>query len=263
MPSPFPGMDPYLEAPDLWPGLHQSLITYIRDELQPDLRPTYHARIGERVYVVETGRHIYPDVAIIRRPQPEREPVLAGGPAPAAAATLVADEPLTVTIPPVEYREPFIEIVHTAGGQVVTVIEVLSPANKTAGQGHDLYRQKQAELLKSPAHLMEIDLLSQGLHTVALPAANLAELPPHRYLVCVTRAPEHYDFELYPVSLTERLPRCRLPLKPPSPDIVLDLPTIFNRCYDNGGYPDFVNYTQPPAASLSEEEQAWVAENVK
>lgn len=52
MPGPFPGMDPYLERPDLWPDVHQSLITYIRDALQPQLRPRYHARIGERLYVI-------------------------------------------------------------------------------------------------------------------------------------------------------------------------------------------------------------------
>ncbi|MCK4452049.1 MAG: DUF4058 family protein [Anaerolineae bacterium] len=30
MPSPFPGMDPYLEYPVRWPDVHHSLITYIR-----------------------------------------------------------------------------------------------------------------------------------------------------------------------------------------------------------------------------------------
>lgn len=71
MSSPFPGMDPYLEDPALWQDVHQGLITYIRDELQPDIRPRYHARIGERLYVVQTGRNIYPDVTIAQRPRKE------------------------------------------------------------------------------------------------------------------------------------------------------------------------------------------------
>ena len=165
MPSPFPGMDPYLEDPTLWPGVHQRLITYAADVLQPEVRPRYHARIGERLYVVEPPHPMYPDVVLVRRPRAVRE--LAVAPA-ADVATLEADTPMVLAIPPVEHREPFVEIVHTAGGEVITVIEVLSPANKTPGEGHRLYRRKQQEILDSPAHLIEIDLLSEGLHTIAV-----------------------------------------------------------------------------------------------
>ena len=260
MPSPFPGMDPYLEAPGLWPGLHQSLITYIRDELQRRIRPNYNARIGERLYVVDSLRDIYPDVALVRRPAPE--PVLAGVGSAAAVAPIVADEPWTVTIATVEYREPFIEIIHTAGGQVVTVIEILSPANKTPGKGHELYRQKQDEVLGSQAHLVEIDLLSQGLPAIAWPESGFDRLPPYRYLISVNRASARDRFELYPILLAQRLPRCRIPLRAPDPDVVLDLPAIFNRCYDNGGYADFIDYQQQPPVPLSEAERAWLAETL-
>jgi len=253
MPSPFPGMDPYLEDPTLWPGVHQSLITYIRDALQPELRPRYHARIGERLYVVEPPHLIYPDLVLVRRPQVIREP----GPT-AEVATVEADTPVMLTIPPVEHREPFVEIVHTAGGEVVTVIEVLSPANKTPGEGHRLYRRKQQEILDSPAHLVEIDLLSEGLHTVAVSEEAAASLKERRYLVSVNRAPERYQFELYPVPLQRRLPRIRVPLREPDPDVVLDLQAVFTRCYDNGGYEDFIDYRRPPPVSLSAEETTWL-----
>lgn len=258
MPSPFPGMDPYLEAPPLWPGLHQPLITYISDDLQTHIRPTYHARIGERRYIVEASRDIYPDVAVVERPSGPSTPTGSGG-----TAVAVADEPVTVTVDPVELREPFVEIIHNAGGEVVTVIEVLSPANKTPGQGYQLYRQKQQEILNSPIHLVEIDLLSQGLPTLALPESAYPDRHTYRYLVSVNRATDRHRFELYPFSLSQRLPRCRIPLKSPDPDVVLDLPALFTRCYDNGGYPDFVDYSQPPPVPLSEEEQTWLAENVK
>jgi hypothetical protein len=66
MPSPFPGMDPYLEEPALWPDLHQRLITYIADALQPQIRPRYRARIEERLYVVQSSRSIYPDMNVRR-----------------------------------------------------------------------------------------------------------------------------------------------------------------------------------------------------
>jgi hypothetical protein len=252
-------MDPYLEDPSLWPGVHQRLITYISDELQSHIRPKYNARIGERLYVVEPDRDIYPDVTLIQRRQPE--PALAGGTG-VAVAPAIGDTPLTLIVPPVEYREPYIEIVHTGGGEVVTVIEILSPANKTQGKGYELYQRKQQEVLNSQAHLVEVDLLSQGLHTLALPGGNLTNLPPYRYLICVSRAPDRYKFELYAIPLAQRLPRCYIPLKASDPDVVLDLPAIFNRCYDNGGYVDVLDYTQPPKVPLSAEEQAWVTATI-
>jgi hypothetical protein len=254
-------MDPYLEAPELWPDLHQRLITYMADVLQSQIRPAYHARAGERLYVVETQRSIYPDVTIIRRPTPQPELVSPGGAAVALAPP--ADTPWILSSLDDETREPFVEIVHTASGRVVTVIEVLSPANKIAGQGYNLYRQKQAEILNSTTHLVEIDLLSQGLLTVALTEEQLAQLPSHRYRVVVSRGPAHLRREIYPVALSQRLPRCRIPLKAPDPDVMLDLPTIFARAYDNGGYADFVDYRLPSLVPLSADEQAWTAENVR
>ncbi|MEW5986494.1 MAG: DUF4058 family protein [Chloroflexota bacterium] len=264
MPSPFPGMDPYLEDPALWPGVHQGLITYSRDVLQPQVRPEYHARIGERVYVVGTPlRNIYPDVTLLRRPPLERVPVAPGGAALLEPAVDEADEPYEIMLPPVEHREPFIEIIHTAGGEVVTVIEVLSPSNKTIGEGHDLYLEKQREVLDSRAHLVEIDLLGQGLHTVAAPLAGLADLPPWRYLVCLGRAGRPRRMQAYPIPLSRRLPRIRVPLREPDPDVVLDLQAIFNLCYDNGGYDDFVNYRRPPTTALSAHEQSWLQSHLQ
>jgi hypothetical protein len=247
-------MDPYLEEPTLWPDVHQRLITYITDALQPQIRPRYHARIGERLYIVEVPHLFYPDVVLVCRPVPATAPVGVE----VAVAPAKADAPFRITIPPVEYREPFVEIVHTAGGEVVTVIEVLSPSNKTPGEGHRLYRQKQKEVLRSNVHLVEIDLLSQGIPTIALPEGGFPSLPPWRYLVSVSRAPHRHEFEVYPVPLSKRLPRLGVPLKEPDPDVVLDLQAVFTRCYDNGGYADFLDYRRQPPVPLSQEEKDWM-----
>jgi hypothetical protein len=254
-------MDPYLEEPALWPDLHQRLITYIADALQPQIRPRYRARIEERLYVVQSSRSIYPDVTVVQHTL--REQAVAEMASPIKATDLPADTPFILALSDDEFREPFIEIIHPDSGQVVTVIEVLSPANKTPGPGRELYQQKQGEVLSSEAHLVEIDLLSQGEHTIALPADRLPLLPPHRYLVSVCRGLGHMTFELYPVPLEQRLPRCRIALNAPDPDVVLDLPAIFTRAYDNGSYADFIDYQQPPSVPLSDEEQEWIAENEK
>ncbi len=257
MPSPFPGMDPYLEDPTLWPDLHQSLITYMRDMLQQLVRPRYLARIGERVYVVEDEHHYYPDVTLIQRPVRESATPVATEAPPVAAPVR---EPLVYIVPPGEYREPFIEIVHASGAQVVTVIEVLSPANKAPGQGHRRYRQKQRDVLRSRAHLVEIDLLSQGLFALACGKKETwpVDLVHSRYLLCVSRAPDRTRFETYPLILPEPLPLFRIPLNAPDPDVTLDLQAVFNRCYENGRYADFVDYGQPPKAPLSLDEQHWL-----
>jgi hypothetical protein len=252
-------MDPYLEEAARWTDVHQSLITYIRDALQPQVRPRYHARMGERVYVLQPPQAMYPDVVLTRRPIREIAPVALATPAPEATATEEdPDTPITLILPPVEHREPFVEIVHSAGDEVVAVIEVLSPTNKTPGEGHRLYRRKQQEILDSSAHLIEVDLLSGGLHTIAISEEGMASLPAHRYVVSVKRAPERYRFEAYPIPLQRRLPHIRVPLQEPDTDVSLNLQAVFTQCYDNGGYGDFVNYEQSPPVTLTAEEAAWL-----
>lgn len=253
MPSPFPGMDPYLETPSLWSGVHQRLITYISDELHPLIRPKYTARIEERVYLLEPEHTIFPDISIVKRPHD----------APlgqVAVATL--NHPLVFILPQEEIRIPYIEIVHNQSGEVVTIIEVLSPTNKQ-GKGHGDYQKKQQEILYSEAHLVEIDLLSQGNWTVAWPQSKRDQLPTYRYLVCVTRKDPRLKFELYPLKLTDKLPHFAIPLRYDDADTALNLVNVFNKCYDNGGYEDFIDYQTLPKIPLSPEEQTWITANLQ
>lgn len=255
MPSPFPGMDPYLEDPALWQDVHQGLITYIRDELQPDIRPRYHARIGERLYVVQTGRNIYPDVTVVQRPPRE----LRDG-----VAMLAPDAPVRVKLPPDEVRQIYVEIVDLArGDEVVTMIEVLSPLNKTPGKDNAQYRSKQQDVLASPANLVEIDLLRGGIHTIAVPADYMILLEPWHYAVGISRAAQRNEAEFYPINLRQRLPRIGIPLLPPDPDVTLDLQAVFERCYENGAYEDLVNYKRPPKFPLDAEDTDWAAALLK
>jgi Protein of unknown function (DUF4058) len=69
MPSPFPGMNPYLEG-YLWPDVHHALASKIRQQLVPKLRPRYTARL--EIYLVEDTTPeaeigiLYPDVEILQ-----------------------------------------------------------------------------------------------------------------------------------------------------------------------------------------------------
>jgi hypothetical protein len=256
MPSPFPGMDPYLEARTIWPDVHQRLITYMAEALYPQLRPKYVARIGERIQLATAAHYYVPDVLLrhIREPAPTL----------ATAPLLEVDEPQLITMLDEAYHEPFIEIVIPKTGEVVTLIEVLSPANKV-GDGRDQYLQKQADILTTNTNLVEIDLLGYGKETVL--ARNVAITKPAdwRYLISTNRATRRSSgytpgLEIYAIPLRERLPRCRIPLRHPDPDAVLDLPAVLNRCYEVGGYDLLLDYSQPPNAPLREPEAAWLEE---
>ena len=247
MPSPFPGMDPYLEARAVWPDVHASSITYIREDLQPQLRPKYIARIGERVQLAAIDQSYVPDVMLVETIR-EAAPVYAG--------TVVADEPKLYTMLDEAFREPYIEIVALETGDVVTMIEVLSPANKV-GDGQDHYIQKQKDLMAAGVNLVEIDLLGYGKETTLARNVIITEPADWRYIISTYRAKGGRDLEVYAVPLREKLPNCRIPLRPPDEDVVLGLTAVLNRCYDVGGYDLLVDYNKPPSVPLSEVERAW------
>ena len=265
MPSPFPGMDPYLEDPARCPDVHQRLITYIGDRLQPSLRPRYFARLGERNYLAMPHQSMYPDLAVVQRPARESAASYSAGDT-APQITVERDAPgapFIVTVYPVEHREPTIDIVQSDGETVVTVIEALSPPNKTPGEGQRQYRRKQEAILQNETHLVEIDLLASGQPTLAIPQEALALLPAHRYLISVSRAPDRHRFETYPTPLAQQLPKVNLPLKSADADVPLDLQSVLGECYDKGGYSELVDYHLPPRTSLSFEEGAWLDDWLK
>lgn len=256
MPGPFPGMDPYLEESSLWSGVHQGYIGCLRAALNASLPPGYVADVGERLYVVQPQRGIYPDVVIVEYPpsQPSMEQVTEG------TTVAVADPPWVLTVEPEEMREVFIEILSLREGErVVTEIEMLSPSNKTAGsEGRQLYLTKQGEILKSQTHLIEIDLLRQGGHTVAVPHEALLQRSTQRsYLVCLHRGGEGRRYEVWPITVRQRLPRITVPLAGGDPDLVLDLQAVFNRCYDEGAYARRLDYRREPPLPLEGDDAAW------
>jgi hypothetical protein len=244
-------MDPYVEAPEFWRGAHTYIIASISAELNASLPPGFAANADERLYVVQEDRSIYPDVAVLRR---RETPISASG-----AASAVADPAQIVELSDVEMREPFIEIVSLgAGGRVVTVIELLSHANKAqGGAGRKLYLDKQEGLMASDVSLLEIDLLRSGAHTAAVPRSAIRTETPWHYLICLHRAGVGNRFEVWPASLRSPLPRVRVPLGGDHPDQVLELQRAFDRAYDEGPYRRSIDYSRPPHPPLLPEDEAW------
>jgi hypothetical protein len=253
-------MDPYLENPAMWPSVHQGLITFIWTALNGELPPGYSASMGERLFVVRPGRDIFPDVAVYELPRPALFPSSGG----VATLTAPSDLPLVVIREPSETREVFVEIVKLGedGERVVTIIEVLSPANKSAGsRGREMYLAKQSEALASAISLIEIDLLRTGEHTVAVPREELLRQDPRwDDLVCLHRGGEWDRFEVWPRTVRDHLPRIRIPLADGDPDLTLDLQAVFNRCYAEGGYARRIDYRRAPHTPLAERDAAWARE---
>lgn len=256
MPCPFPGMDPYIERPDLWPDFHDSLVPIIRGILQPLLRPRYAAVVQDRLYVVESDRPIRPDVSLV--------PVLgAHGTAPAATAVLPADTATVFEFWREEIREPLITIVEpAAGNRVITGIEVLSPDNKRSGPGRDAYLKKREEFWASGTNLVEIDLLRHGDPTVRIAKQKLESLGPWTYLAAVTRRWPSRQ-EVYPVPLKHRLSRIAVPLSENDKDVTLDLQLAFTRCWDEGPYPGLLRYDGPPPGTMPADDVSWCEDQLR
>jgi Protein of unknown function (DUF4058) len=253
----FPGMDPYLEDPQVWPGVHNRLVVYLADQLQPRLQPNYVAMVEERVYIEGTPRVYVPDVLIWQRPRPRPKESGEGG--GVAVLEPETDTPIMVRIPALEVHESYVAIRDKrTGRQVVTVIELVSPSNKYAGPGRDSYLAKQREVRASQANLVELDLLRTGPHVLAVPEWAARGRGPYDYLVCVNRAKAPRDeFELYPRGLRDRLPRVRIPLAGDDPDTVLDLQAVLAHTYDAGLYRELLSYDKPCVPPLAPEDQAW------
>ena len=265
MPSPFPGMDPYLENLDVFPDFHDSFITYLRENLQASLPPPYYAALGRRLWIAASKRSVGPDVHVIHpRAQGQSQPRASSSQALAARP---ASRAVLVKVLHDEHREPFVEIYADVEGarRLVTSIEVLSHSNKTPGEhGRELFLRKQNELLASQVNLVEIDLLRSGVHSTAVPIdLAIRECGQFDYHVCIHPFSEIETFQVYPMQLEEPLATLEIPLLPGDLPVLLDLQAVFDRCYDAGPYAREIHYSEvkviPP---LKPEQSAWVARAV-
>jgi hypothetical protein len=241
-------MDPYIERPDIWPDFHDRFVTFISDELQPMLRPKYAAIVQDRLYVVESDRSIWPDVSVVRASND-----ISGG---AALTVAEPDAPAVFELAREEFREPLVHVVEASTGQIVTAIEVLSPANKTEGRGRKSYIRKRDELWAAETNLVEIDLLREGESTVMISPRKLDSLRPWSYLVTVSRVWPSRQ-EVYAWPLARRLPRISVPLADGDKDVPLDLQAVFTRCWNGGPYPQLLRYDGTPPGSMSVADMAW------
>ena len=250
MPSIFPGMNPYLEHPDFWPGVHHLLISEIARFLSPQLRPKYIVAVEVRMY--ETGGEDLliglPDVAV-QTPVKENNPTTTN-----IAVAAPPAQPITVTIPVPEIRKQgYLEIREVETKEVVTAIELLSPVNKRAGKGREAYENKRQKVLGSSTNLVEIDLLRSGQSMPFYANGFKSD-----YRILVSRSVRRPLADLYAFNLRDEIPKFPIPLKAPDVEPVVDLQALLNSVYDIAGYDLRIDYKRQPIPALSEADAAWV-----
>lgn len=250
MPTPFPGMDPYLEQRSLWPDVHNRLIVAIADDLAPRLRPLFFVAVEERTYIEDfrgltfAGR---PDIAVSRVSEaavayqvvaPDRR-----------AGVAVVELPVPDTV-----RETWLEI-RERDDRVVTVLEILSPANKVPGKGRDLYERKRRQVLDSLTNLVEIDLLRAGQ-----PMEMEGAYPPSHYRILVSRGATRPRADLHYFSIRDPIPDFPLPLRHDDDEPTVALNQLLHDLYDRAGYDLRIDYGEVPEPSLDEEDAGWAAD---
>lgn len=254
MPSPFPGMDPYIEASREWPDFHNGLADGIRATLNMTLHANYYATaVTYTAYdVIEIAQRdsysIAPDVSVWRTNP--------GLPTPDGVA--IIDPPIMQSQIPleVEVRLANVEVRQTGTNKLVTAIEILSPINKRSGPQREKYLRKRQELFRSEVHVMEIDLLRGGKRSPL-------EIPPPAapYYVTLGRANNRPQIDVWSIQLADRLPRLPVPLVRPDSDVVLDLGAVVREVYERGAYAKRIDYAKPvPLPELSPEQQTWVTQ---
>jgi hypothetical protein len=250
MPSPFPGMDPWLEYH--WGDVHTRFVTYAADALQPHLPPDLRVRIEERVAVEgahEDERQIVPDLRIVETPVPsQRERLDVSG--------IAVAEPVLARLPDEPVTERYIEIREFRGGPLITVIELLSPTNKSGG-GKTKYNQKRREFARAGVTLVEIDLIRQGDDPWYADAGWYDDAEP--YHVAVRPGWDPTELQIYPIGLRQPLPTFRVPLRYNDRPALLALQSVLTQCYIKGDYNDIDYSEAPPGPPLSAADHDWVA----
>jgi hypothetical protein len=246
-------MNPFLERDVAWHDFHERFLILGAGLIGAQIRPNYVVRVDDHIFV-----HEVPDAPRMSSGRADLSvtPTLQGSASPASSLA-VLESPNRIRIPPVDVtREAYLEILDRQSREVVTVVELLSPANKRwNGIDRAQYLAKRRTILASPTHLVEIDLLRGG---EAMPVENR---PACVYSVLVSRAEDRPEAGFWPLGLSTPLPTIPIPLRDPHADASLDLQSLLHRVYDEAGY-EYDIYNGQPRPPLSRDEADWARQFV-
>jgi hypothetical protein len=252
MPTPFPGMDPYLERPGLWVQVHTNLIVDIQRFLNSLLRPRYHVAVEQHTYlsILPPDEQLVgiPDALVVAPDDSDGNVAVAVAPS-ATVQALEGELPL-----PEEVHQRYLEVHDTATSEVVTVIEIMSPANKTSQEGRIQYQRKRLKILSSLTNLVEIDLTRIG-KPFPIKVQGKSD-----YRIVISRSTQRPKADIYLLSIRDKIPDFPIPLRKGETEPILPLNQILHDLYDLGSYDLVIGYHQTPKPPLSEKDAKWVAQ---
>jgi len=246
MPSPFPGMNPYLEQDDCWQDFHGRFLPLVATLLGDQVRPNYIVKLEGHLYV-----HELPPGARRLAGRADVSIGLPPSPGPGLPGVGIIEAPAQIVLPETDVeRVDFVQVLDRHTRKVITVLELLSPSNKRPGPDRDQYLSRRGRLLRGGVNLVEIDLLRCGR---PMPPADR---PDCTYSVMVSRPEERPHAGFWPIRLRDPLPEIPVPLRPPDRDAQLGLQAIVHRIYDEAGYGLYIDRGAPDPP-LDPEDAAW------
>jgi hypothetical protein len=252
MQSPFPGMDPYLEHPSLWPDVHNRLIAALADDLSERVAPRYYVGLERRTYLLKADDIVFigrPDIAVAST---SGASVFPSQPATTSVTVLEVEVPMQD-----EVSENFLEIHEVKTGKLITILELLSPVNKLHQQGREEYERKRGYVFRSLTNLVEIDLLRAGD-----PMPVVGPQVQSDYRILVSRGIQRPRASLIAFTLRQPIPAFTLPLLPGGDEPDVDLNRILHALYQRARFDLRLDYTQPPIPPLAETDAAWARDLV-
>jgi hypothetical protein len=260
MKSPFPGMDPFIEACGLWQDFHGHLIEKISEAIGAALPTGYLARAGKRSYVVlaeANGKEEHSFLPDVKVTGSTARPAASGKRKPTSVPVAEAEPVELRAFIERDFEEKFIDIFELQPRRrLVTSIEVLSPSNKRRrSKGWRKYLRKRQALLLGKANLIEMDLLRGGDRM-----PMLDPWPGSPYTLLVAREERAPRCRVWPAFFDRPLPAIPVPLSRPDPDLTLDLQPLVDAIYEHWRYLEDIDYTRPLTPPLSAEQVAWLAQ---
>jgi len=249
MPSPFPGMNPYLEHPELWLGVHHSLISELVRFLSPKLRPKYRVAVEVRMYETASENSLLVGISdlLVKRSSTATTAITN------VAVAVPTIKPTKVTVPVTEIiKQGYLEIREVGIEEVITSIEILCTANKRSGKERQIYEKKRLQVLGSGTHLVEIDLLRAGEHLPFF--GNNIE---SQYRILVSRGNCRPNADLYTFNLQDVIPSFPLPLRAEDSEPVIDLQALLSEIYEIASYDLVMDYSRESVPPLPELDAVW------
>ncbi len=255
MPTPFPGMDPYLESPVRWGGVHLRLIVEVSSQLNRVLPKGFSAEIDQYVRIEEEEgdeeyySKINPDIFIPDSPTFTKQK--------SGSTTALLEAPTLETIlmpgPVVKHRRLLIQ--SNDGKRILTAIEILSPSNKSTGKDREAYLAKRSEYFAGGTNLVEIDLLRAGNR---LPFGT-PHPPATDYYILVSAADKRPKTSIWAFSVRQSIPNFAIPLSSELDDVPLDLRNCINTIYEDGRYSEKIDYSKPATPPLNQPDAEWAS----